>query len=178
MNSRDGIWIWNLAKLLRTWDVGGLNMRLTPLSSFAGSYSLKLVKATTARTTTCSYFGEEHFCFCFGLLTWCFFCLPASPCAQLVPLDHVQRATKQDEQTNNSNTRVFFSLTFSSHCSVCAAFIWGLVLSSRLCALKFQLLSEHVFVMYNNHLPTHQVCTGWGASQIQKQRVETGEHTA
>lgn len=39
------------------------------------------------------------------------FCLPVTPCAQLVPLDHLQRATKQNEQTNNSNTRVFCSLT-------------------------------------------------------------------
>lgn len=132
-------------------------MQLAPLSSFVGSYSLKLVKATTTTTTTRSSFGEEHFCFCFGCSHDAF---SVYLCAQLVPLDHVQRATKQDEQTNNSNTRVFFSLTFSSHCSVCAAFIWGLVLSSRLCALKLQLLSEHVFVMYNSHLPTHQVCTG------------------
>lgn len=64
--------------------------------------------------------------------------------------------------------------------TVCVIFIWGFgVFSSCLWALKLQLFFEHAFVMYNNHLPTHQVRSlGWEAPVIQKQRVETGERRA
>lgn len=69
-------------------------------------------------------------------------------------------ANKQFKRPSAPHSHFQLSLANAS-----VIFIWGLVFLSRcLWALKLQLFFERAFVMYNNHLPTHQVrTTGWEA---------------